>query len=886
MTLHQYRGLKILLFFALLGLFDPHQVLANSCKSLLSSPLKWHVVGEHYKEDYKAAIKRFGIKSDPNKDPREEVSDFFHQIDEHYKLALKDESVLEELESEWLERALIKKVPKNLIKSLKKSARKKNNEFNEENALEIFKEKQKESFLVWFDHIMRPDVDTPPWFRYLLLEDLLKIGKYSPNKNSFTQRTDETVEAYPDLDREAFAKVYDSLKNYYEKRFNFIEEDVLELIRKDERGAFATLYAKRIKIEEHVVGEHYKDNYAVAIKRFGIESDPNKSPKERVTDYFNQIDKRYSLAFEDESLLEELRSEWLELALIKEVPKSYIDNQRAIARQHGREADFEYDFDEEHELKTLKAQQQESFLRWFDYIMGPDVEISPWLKHILLKDLLEIGTYNTNKSGFAQRTSETVGSYPGLNSEAFATVYGSLENYYKGRVDSNLIKENEGRAFATLYAQRLNELEKLSIRFDFKETNGEWVKYEQRNMDHAKDLFDSLQNQNTGWCTANACSMATDQVKGGDFYVYYSKDFKGEPTAPRIAIRMEGERIVEVRGRAKDQNLDSEMLKTSILEDKLKEFGDEGKKFKQRSEDMKALTEIEGKVERGEKFSLEELKFLYEIDRKIQGFGYDRDTRIDDIISKRNKNEDYALIFNVKKSEVSSKKEDVLSGKAKVFVGDLKLGPKDDLSRVRLETITGSARFSSLTSAEGLGSLSHIGGYAHFNNLTSAEGLENLSHIGGNAVFRSLTSAEGLGNLSHIGGIAGFGSLTSAEGLGNLSHIGGIAGFSSLTSAEGLGNLSYIGNTAYLRSLTSAEGLKKLQHIGGGANFRSLTSAEGLGSLSHIGGGANFRSLTSAEGLGSLSHIGGGAHFNNLTSAEVESSLKNLYIKGKAHFKK
>ena len=89
----QYRGLKILLFFALLGLFDPHQVLAKSCKSLLSPPLKWHVVGEHYKETstYGAAKKRFGIESDPNKDPREEVSDFFHQIDKHYSLALEDE---------------------------------------------------------------------------------------------------------------------------------------------------------------------------------------------------------------------------------------------------------------------------------------------------------------------------------------------------------------------------------------------------------------------------------------------------------------------------------------------------------------------------------------------------------------------------------------------------------------------------------------------------------------------------------------------------------------------------------------------------------------------------------------------------------------------------
>ena len=851
-----------------------------------------HVLTDHFRNKPPIVLRavkiNFRIESDENKNLVEEITDFFSQIDKRYKLALKDKLELKKLKSEWLKRALIKKVPKNLIKSLKKSARKNNKEFNEEDVLKILKGRQKKSFLKWFNHIMSPDVDTPPWFRYLLLEDLLEIGKYSPKKNSFAQRTDETVEDYPDLDREAFAKVYDSLKNYYEDRVNFIEEDVLELIRKDERGAFATLYAKRIKFEEHVVGEHYKDNYAVAIKRFGIESDPNKSPKERVTDYFTQIDKRYSLAFKDESELEKLRSEWLELALIKEVPKSHIDNQRAIARQRGREADFDREFNREDELKTLKAQQQESFLRWFDYIMGPDVDIPHWLRHILLKDLLEIGTYNTNKSGFAQRTSETAGSYPGLNSEAFAKVYGSLENYYKGRVDSiedgvlEKIKENEGRAFATLYAQRLNELEKLSVWFDLKVTEGEWVKYERGNMDHAKDLFDSLQDQNTGWCTASTCSMATSQVKDGDFYVYYSEDFKGESTAPRIAIRMEGEIIIEVRGRAEGQNLDLEMLKTSILEDKLKKFGDEGEKYKQRFEDMNLLTKLEYKVESGEELSLEELKFLYEIDRKIQGFGYDRDTRIDEIISKRDKiEEDYALIFNVKKSEVSSKKEDVLSGKAKVFIGDLKLGPNDDLSRVRLETITGNAEFGALESAKGLEYLKHIGGDASFDNLISAEGLEHLEHIGGNANFERLTSAKGLESLNYVGGHANFKRLTNAEGLEELTYIGRNAEFGALESAKGLRSLNYVGGNASFRRLTNAKGLRSLNYVGENALFDKLTNAEGLEELTYVGRSASFRRLTNAKGLKKLSHIGGNAYFERLTSAK---DLENFNVGGDAVF--
>ena len=46
---------------------------------------------------------------------------------------------------------------------------------------------------------------------------------------------------------------------------------------------------------------------------------------------------------------------------------------------------------------------------------------------------------------------------------------------------------------------------------------------------------------------------------------------------------------------------------------------------------MKKLTGIEKKAEDGEDLTLEELRFLYEIDEKIEGFGYSRDPRIDKI---------------------------------------------------------------------------------------------------------------------------------------------------------------------------------------------------------------------------------------------------------------
>ena len=46
------------------------------------------------------------------------------------------------------------------------------------------------------------------------------------------------------------------------------------------------------------------------------------------------------------------------------------------------------------------------------------------------------------------------------------------------------------------------------------------------------------------------------QLQGGDFYVYYSINENREPVIPRVAIRMEGDHIAEVRGIAHDQNVD------------------------------------------------------------------------------------------------------------------------------------------------------------------------------------------------------------------------------------------------------------------------------------------------------------------------------------------
>ena len=68
-----------------------------------------------------------------------------------------------------------------------------------------------------------------------------------------------------------------------------------------------------------------------------------------------------------------------------------------------------------------------------------------------------------------------------------------------------------------------------------------------------------------------------------------------------------------------------------ILEQKLKEFGPEADQYKKKVEDMRKMTEIENKNKSGTPLNKEDLIFLYEINSKIEGFGYDKDPRIEEI---------------------------------------------------------------------------------------------------------------------------------------------------------------------------------------------------------------------------------------------------------------
>ncbi len=582
-------------------------------------------------------------------------------------------------------------------------------------------------------------------------------------------------------------------------------------------------------------------------------ADKSDSPTEKIEKYFDRLERVHDIAKETPHKMEILKKFYYDKYVIKELPESYIHLQKKIARERGYGNITVTEEMKKEMLSTVQKEQEKSLDMWIDYFTSDDAMYPVWFKHYAFKGMLKLNKFDKEKGEFGKRSKTTTEAFIELNREVLARVYDTLaeEIGTNDEISEEAKRALEnGESFKKLYEYYLTNTNLVNRNSD---TDGSWIKYDQGS-DH-KPLWESLQGKNTGWCTAGE-ETAKIQLSNGDFYVYYTKDDKGEYKEPRIAIRMAGKsKIGEVRGVGKHQNLEGCM--TSIAEEKLKEFPDKDKYLKS-VHDMKLLTEIDNKVNDNVDLTREELIFLYEVDNKIEGFGYDRDPRIQEIRNKRNNKKDLAFIFHCKEENIGTKLSDFERNNIIYFYGDLEYYDETLTDNFKnLKNIIGSALFSNLTSAEGLNNLQRIGGYASFENLTSAEGLNNLQRIGRYASFKNLTSAEGLNNLQRIEREALFVRLTSARGLNNLQWIGGYARFDSLTSAEGLDNLQRIGGNAWFDNLTSAEGLEHLQRIEGDARFEKLTTAEGLNNLQSIGRNAWFESLISSEEFDSLETVGG-----------------------------
>ena len=598
-----------------------------------------------------------------------------------------------------------------------------------------------------------------------------------------------------------------------------------------------------------IISKMYKDLHnSERVLHVSKESDKKR---ERLLNYFSRLEEIHKRVSESKNKSDEklLKGFYYDLYVIKpeDIPESYFQNQVKLARERGYGNIRLTNEDRKRMTDQVIEDQKHSLDKWIEYFLYDEESKSyeMWEKYWVFQGLQNLGKYDKKTYKFSKRDKTTVYPFPPVEREFIFTTLHLMEDYIKDKKGDEEIKSALGSGnFKMLYEYVIKQ-SMLKDKLQSNTTSGKWVKYEQGS--DYNILRDSLQGYYTGWCTAAGENFAKSQLANGDFYVYYSFDNNGEAKIPRIAIRMDGKnKIGEIRGIADRQNMEPEMM--PILEEKLKEFPDRDKYLK-KEHDMKLLTLIDKKVNNNIELTLSELKFLYEINSKIEGFGYERDPRIDEIKNKRNIKQDYALIFDVKGEEVALSQEEWKQNpnKFKILDSDLYL--------------------RHLVKPNGLVLPHHINGSLSLSNLTSADGLVLPQNIGGDLLLWSLTSAEGLVLPQSVGGDLHLWSLTSAEGLVLPQSVGGNLELTRLNSAEDLVLPQNIGGDLYLWSLTSAEGLVLSQSVGGNLELTRLTSAEGLVLPQSVGGNLFLDNLTSAEGLVLPQSVGGSLNLSGLTSA-------------------
>lgn len=393
----------------------------------------------------------------------------------------------------------------------------------------------------------------------------------------------------------------------------------------------------------------------------------NDKKRKRVLDYLNLLKKNESICLKNrgsrfENLYRNIFFYRKYVIKEKDIPESYFVGLINAAKEEGRFITFSEE--EKKEIKTSIIYDQKRTLdEWIDYFTYGNGRFYEMYKQFwAFQGLQKLGDFDKKTLTFGKKNKNTVNPIPHLDEAALESTISLMERYIKDGIVVDDIKNGfTSYNFKSLYEYSLREVMK---RRNNKTKEGIWKKYE-KNSDY-KLLLKDIRGKYTGWCTERD-TWAKDYLSKSDFHIFYTKDSEGKYTNPRITIRVIDNEVVEIRGIDPNQNVEFDMF--DKLHEKMKEF-DFSEDFFEKEVNMKYLTLIYKKSKKGIELDREELKFLYQIDKVINGFGNDIDPRINDIIKTRDIKKDLSIIFDVSKDEVALAKEE-LNDNTKVFFGTL-----------------------------------------------------------------------------------------------------------------------------------------------------------------------------------------------------------------------
>lgn len=549
-----------------------------------------------------------------------------------------------------------------------------------------------------------------------------------------------------------------------------------------------------------------------------------------IKSYIDRLEKIHIKVKNNPKYIQRLKEYYYNKYVIKIEDIPYNTNQTVSYKKRRKNSKDEDILKKVYQERIINDQKM-SLDIWIDYFLSDESNHIPmWAKFWAFQGMLRLGTLNKITSQFNKREKNNTGVFAELNKEALNLSIEYLIKMLKKETieDKDLELLLKSGSFKKIYEIMLRKTKKETSNI----YDGIWIKYNKGS--NPMNMVSSIQGYNTEWCIAGA-GTAYQQLNQGDFYIYYTKNSKGEYKVPRLAIRMENDNIIrEICGVAHKQNIEENFEK--IIKDKIKNFKDKDE-FYSGIQQLEYLTYIHQKWLNKEELAKDELMFLYEINSDIIGVVPRKDPRIKEILNSRDKRHDLALIFNCKEDEIALNEYELYENPDKIIClyNDLTIDD-DKINFPSLIFVKGNITGNYLKDANGFKSLRRVGGDINCDSLIDAKGFNSLVSLGGNANFSSLRTSIGFENLISIGGNAYFPELLDALGFINLKIIGlksfypnyAEAYFPNITDAKGFDNLEIINGSAIFYSLKNLNGFKKLFEIRDEASFSLLESIDGL----------------------------------------------------------
>ncbi|NQV90333.1 hypothetical protein HQ487_02900 [Candidatus Uhrbacteria bacterium] len=480
---------------------------------------------------------------------------------------------------------------------------------------------------------------------------------------------------------------------------------------------------------------------------------------------------------------------------IARLVEGLYESERDIAQRRGMDLGplgdrFSPDLEKKYKQKLFekREEQEHSLTAWLDYFESPDSSSYPtWFKYYVLKSLGKMGKRDRDHGTYSKRSASTLDPFPSIFRGSLAQVLDVIQKQMEGTLvpaetaDTALSEQTSADDMATQTSREvLQELDRLAKKGDFPKlyahfqneterirrenkeagTKGEWMHFPKDS--DPREIVALLRNKGTEWCTAGLAT-ATDQLRRGSFDIYVTYDSEGKPTVPRIAVYVIDGAISEVRG-VEDtrQNLEADFIE--IARTQYKQYKG-AETYEKKEADIARLAQIYEREE-GQELSVEDLRFLYEVDTPLSDFGYGKHPRVTEILAGRDVREDLSKALRCRPDQISFTSEEALAGGVLFHLGNIQINNLTILpENIKLpEYVGGHFNLNRLTTLpENIKLPEYVGGQFELGRLIILhENTKLPKRIGGNLYLGSLTSlSENTILPEHIEGNLYLGKLTT-----------------------------------------------------------------------------------------------------------------------------